>query len=414
MKGVREGQFCTAWAEPVEGQVSELLARSRRMPWYLAIDWLRTQHASFAARLDREWLSDWTLLVHPSPGRRALDLGCGFGTLTLGLARRFASVAGVDALPLRLRVAATRARALGVEHVVFVQADGHQLPLSRGVFDLAVLNGVLEWAALGCGEKTADAQVQLLAEVRRMLDDDGVIGVAIENRFALETWNLTKDTHTGMLLIPVLPRWLGSALYRIRQRRRLAVQLHSRRGYQRLFRRAGFSDVRVLDVAPSYNDYDVVIDPDDAATYRFLWRRGLLRGFNPTSHSIRRRISGLLPSLLGRLSYAYLVIAGRTVITLLDAAHPLWAALRPYGISPGTYRFGSRVGSVGQFAIVAHDGENVSAIVAVGAVLRDQAGLVPLPDSIRGVASSADFSLRADVVFNGTPIQAWLRLSDLP
>ena len=368
-------------------------------------------HASFAARLDRDWLSDWTLLIHPSVGCRALDVGCGFGTLTLGLTQRFSTVVGMDPLPLRLAVAATRARANGITNVQFAQADGRRLPLGSGTFDLAVLNGVLEWAALSAPEEPAIAQVELLSEVRRALNDDGLVAVAIENRFALETWNLTPDTHTGMLLMPLLPRWLARAVYRLRVGARLRVQLHSRRGYRKLFRQAGFASVRLLDVSPSYNDYDVVIDPEDAATYRFLWRRRLLTGFNATSRWIREKAAQILPGLLGGLSYAYLVVAGADVVTLLDAAHPMWSLLGPHGIVPGKHRFGCRGRDAGSFAIVVHDGENVSNIVEIGSPSRSGDGVVALPDVIRQAVSPEDFTLSVRMVFYGTPVRAWARSS---
>lgn len=407
MKSVREDQFSVAWSEPVAAQVRELLSRARRMSWHVALDWLRTKHSSFADRLDREWLSDWTLLVHPSHGQRALDLGCGFGTLTLGLARRFGYAAGVDVLPLRLAVAAARARSLGFRNVQFVQADGLLLPLRDEAFDLVVLNGVLEWAALAAPERPETAQVRLLSEVRRMLSADGMLGVAIENRFALETWSLMPDTHTGMLLLPLLPRWIGRAVYRLRAKRPLAVQLHSHRGYKRLFRRAGFPTVRLLDLAPSYNDYDVVVDPYDRASYRFLWQRRLVRSFNPVSRFIRYLAARIVPGLLGKVNYAYLVIAGKSVVTLLDVSHPIWAALQHCGISPGAYRFGCRGRSAGSFAIVTHDGEDICALVEIGSPTTDQERGGRVPETIRQLASSADLTLRAEITFNGTPVRAW-------
>lgn len=411
VQSLREGEFSIPWSEPAEAHIRELLARSRQMPWNAAIDWLRSIHSSFVARLDREWLSDWTLLVHPSAGGNALDVGCGFGTLTLGLARRFSKVVGIDALPLRLAVAATRARARGMTHVQLVQADGRMLPLSPQNLDLVVLNGVLEWAALSTAEDPEVAQLGLLSELRRALNDGGVIAVAIENRFALETWNLTPDTHTGMLLMPLLPRWLARTIYRLRVGNRLSVQLHSRRGYRRLFRQAGFSSVRLLDVTPSYNDYDLVIDTEDAATYRFLWEHGLVRGFNAASRSIRHTASQIFPGLLGGLSYAYIVVAGSDVQTLLDATHPIWGYLGKHGISHGTHRFGCRGSSVGSFAVVVHDGENISNFVEIGSGSNCGDDDAPLPDVIRQIVATNDFTLSAQIMFEGTPLRAWARTS---
>lgn len=409
-----EGEFSRAWSEPPDASIRELFGRCRELPWHLAIEGLRPSHPDFVSRLEREWLADWTLLVHPSGAQRAVDVGCGFGTLTIGLAARFAQVAAVDVLPLRLAIAASRARSLGATHVQFINGNGRVLPLRSGVFDLAVLNGVLEWAALGSTENTAVVQALLLSEVRRVLKADGLVAVAIENRFALETWNLTPDTHTGLLLLPLFPHWLGRAIHRLRVGRRLSVQLYSRRGYRHLLRSAGFSAIRILDVAPSYNDYDVVIDPTDGPSYRFLWRLGVMRSFNTTSHNIRRQVARVFPRLLGRLSYAYLVIAGDSVATVLDSGHPLWAALQPYGITPGKYRFACRGRSNGSLLIVVHTGQDISTIVEIGCHAGNTGSEGLLPAIIRLAVSPDDYVLGASARLCGAHVRAWTRRLDSP
>src|SRR5260221_4869863 len=53
--------------------------------------------------------------------RSALDFGCGAGRLTLALARRVTHVAGVDAAPTMLQLAARHAAAAGVTNVELVQ-----------------------------------------------------------------------------------------------------------------------------------------------------------------------------------------------------------------------------------------------------------------------------------------------------
>jgi hypothetical protein len=188
------------------------------------------------------------------------------------------------------------------------------------------------------------------------------------------------------------------------------VQLHSSRGYRSLFKRAGFPAVRLLDIAPSYNDYDVIIDPEDAASYRFLWKHGLVRSFNSMSRALRRRAVRLFPTLLGSLSYAYLVIAGKSVVTLLDAAHPIWNALQPYSVLPGTHRFGCRGPTTGSFSIVVHDGEDISAIVGIGSMSSDRKG-AGFPDLMRPVVSPDEFTLGAHMMYEETLIKAWVRAS---
>lgn len=96
------------------------------------------------------------LARHPVPGRKALDLACGTGTLALLLADEGWAVTGVDRSPAMLAEAAAKlAGSPLAERVRLVRADMRQLEgqLPAGGFDLATctydsLNYLLEPAEL--------------------------------------------------------------------------------------------------------------------------------------------------------------------------------------------------------------------------------------------------------------------------
>jgi SAM-dependent methyltransferase len=69
-------------------------------------------------------------LAVPEPGARVLDLACGTGTIAKAVARRGASVVGVDASTSMLTVARERSPELEFEI-----ADAHSLPFADGEFD---------------------------------------------------------------------------------------------------------------------------------------------------------------------------------------------------------------------------------------------------------------------------------------
>jgi demethylmenaquinone methyltransferase/2-methoxy-6-polyprenyl-1,4-benzoquinol methylase len=62
--------------------------------------------------LHRCWKAQLVNLAHPQPGERALDVCCGTGDLSVGLARRGAQVVGVDFTPQMLQIAARRRKIL--------------------------------------------------------------------------------------------------------------------------------------------------------------------------------------------------------------------------------------------------------------------------------------------------------------
>ncbi len=111
------------------------------------------------------------LLPHLHPGMRLLDIGCGPGTITLGLATLVApgEVLGIDIQPAMVARARELAAERGVGNVRFEVADVNALAADAGPFDAAFANMVL---------MHLPEPVRALAAVRRVLRSGGVVGVS--------------------------------------------------------------------------------------------------------------------------------------------------------------------------------------------------------------------------------------------
>ncbi len=105
-----------------------------------------------------------------APGMRLLDVGCGPGTITLGLAQAVAPGAciGIDVEPSQVALARAAAAREGVGNVAFEVASAYALPFADGSFDAAFSHALFEHLA-----RPAD----VLAELRRVVRPGGVIGV---------------------------------------------------------------------------------------------------------------------------------------------------------------------------------------------------------------------------------------------
>lgn len=355
-----------AWADVPETQIEELIAESRRVGWRAALEDAAVAAPFFGSRLSKLGLANWHVLLARSRDSAALDVGCGFGTLPLGLAERFRLAVGAEMLPERLRYAVLRAQQEPWPNAHFVRSHGARLPLADSSFDLVTMNGVLEWAALYSEGDPRALQLEMLSEARRVTSESGVVAVAIENRYALESLLGLADTHTGLELVTALPRPVADFVSRRAGRGPYRVLLHSHGGYRELFHDAGFSDVTLLDLVSSYNDYDFIVRTDDALSYRLLWERGMVRSFYKPAAWARKRLARWKPELLGKLSYAYLVVGGRSAMTLLDERHPFWSAAAAWGARPGAARFASPGRKPGSATIFAHDGERIVSIIELG------------------------------------------------
>jgi SAM-dependent methyltransferase len=124
------------------------------------------------------------------PGMRVLDVGCGPGTITLGLAEAVlpgGACVGVDLEPSQ--VALARATAAGAGNVAFEVASIYALPFADETFDAVFSHALFEHLA-----RPLDA----LAELRRVLRHGGVAGVCSSDWGGAVIEPRTDDVETAL------------------------------------------------------------------------------------------------------------------------------------------------------------------------------------------------------------------------
>lgn len=349
------GAEASAWADPHREEIRDLIRRSRKVGWEKALEQLQDQASFFVERMENLALGNWQLLFGTSdPAPTVLDVGCGFGSITLGSSEFARLAVGIDVLSDRVRFGALRADQSGARHAAFAMADGLSTPFRPDTFDIVTLNGVLEWAGLYADGDPRDLQRAMLDEASRLLTSNGVACVAIENSLAAETLLGMKDTHTDVHFVTALPEPLSSLMLRIRKGDDPRVRLHSARGYEKLFEASGLSDVRLFNLVPSYNNYRFVIDVDDVRSHRFVYEHLEAGEFYEPAARLRRFLAPRAPGLLPRLAYSYLIAGQKEPgTTLLDPEAPTWQA---FEVSPDLSRFSVQTEEPGTGAILLHSG----------------------------------------------------------
>jgi ubiquinone/menaquinone biosynthesis C-methylase UbiE len=109
------------------------------------------------------------LLPHLDTGSCVIDVGCGAGTITLGLAQAAAHVVGVDQSGDEFADAQQYAAANGIGNVEFRVGTVYRLDYPADSFDACLCHSMLE---------TLERPLDALVEIRRALKSGGVLGVA--------------------------------------------------------------------------------------------------------------------------------------------------------------------------------------------------------------------------------------------
>lgn len=121
------------------------------------------------------------LIPHLTPGRAVLDIGCGPGTITYGLAERVAPgrVVGIDRESGPLDAADRRAEERGLDNLTFRVGDAYALDLPDDSFDVVHAHQVLQHLT---------DPVAALVEMRRVCRPGGVVAVR-DADYAAMTWH---------------------------------------------------------------------------------------------------------------------------------------------------------------------------------------------------------------------------------
>ena len=167
----------------------------------------------------------------PLTGRRVLDLGAGFGALSLYCAHLGAEVVAADPNQQRMQVALQIAQRRDLPLSV-VCAHAEALPFPAGHFDFVLANNSL------CYIVESEARREALWEIRRVLRPSGWLVMRNPNRFH------PRDQFTGLPLLPLLPAPLAERVTSRLGIHRSNVHLRSPGGAVRELRKAGFAQAR--------------------------------------------------------------------------------------------------------------------------------------------------------------------------
>lgn len=204
-----------------------------------------------------------------------LDMGSGYGNITIPLSKMVKQVYACDSTLELLQFSRARAEAEGCHNINYTHIDPIdycETPFKEKTFDVILLNGVLEWVGTGDMSRNAgEIQEAVLKYLVSLLKDGGAIYVGIENRFWPLYFYNVKDPHTKRLYTAVVPRFVAHLLMRLHGAKHgYRNYIYSLGGYKRLFGRAGLVVEKLFLPIQSYREPRFMIDAADSAALNAL------------------------------------------------------------------------------------------------------------------------------------------------
>lgn len=182
---------------------------------------------------------------------KVLEIGCGTGPVTRWLGEQFTEVDAIEGE--QVRALATRHRTGDMENVSVFCGDVLKTSFEADQYGLITIIGVLEYIPFHeTGGNTPDSScMEFLKRMSSSLQDDGMLLLAIENKFGAKYFSGCKEDHTGREFDGLIDYPNKSPV------------TFSRNELQEILISSGFENIQFYHLFPDYKLPETVIKEDD-------------------------------------------------------------------------------------------------------------------------------------------------------
>jgi len=208
-------------------------------------------------------------LLNLNGSETALDLGCMWGALTIPLSKQVKQVLAVDQTLESLIFSKKRASYENLSNIDFLRTNLRDVKLPKDIFDIAIVNGVLEWIPefgdvelhTYFNEKSVSKtiysnpkQIQLnfLSKIHESFKSNGKLYLAIENRFDYSMFLGIPDPHSNVLFTSILPKKIANIYHKFKKGRDYRTWIYSFNETRELISDSGFDKVKIYSCWPDY------------------------------------------------------------------------------------------------------------------------------------------------------------------
>lgn len=244
------------WGEVSREEMIKAVSDAKERGWRAAIESVSAKFPDLKVYLSSAARIDWLFhCINHGESDRCLDVGSGWGTLSFLLTNYYKEVWSLENVKERMDFQRVRQEQDRTSNLRLIRADLLSLPFADNIFDLIVVNGVLEWIGLSDRKiNPRKLQEAFLKELFRILARGGCLYIGIENRFGMQFIRGARD-HSGKRFTSLVPRRVADVYMSLCRRRTHSYSRKNRTdeewadyrtytysiwGYKALLKEAGF------------------------------------------------------------------------------------------------------------------------------------------------------------------------------
>ncbi len=298
------------WNQIPQKEMQEIIQSAYSLGWKKAVKkYFGNTREYLQEYIVDESRADWHFYIPISADSTVLDVGCGWGAVSMGLARFYKKVFAIDSTIETLKFVNIRARQEGITNLLPIRLNSLDRvcsPFPTSFFNMVVLNGVLEWIGNDRSDKTPrKLQEEALRKVFSLLKSGGYIYIGIENRYYLEFF-FGKGPHHELPIVGVLPRKIGNLITKIITGKPHRTYIYSMGGYRNLLSKVGFTQIKFYWPIPSYRFPKTIIPLESNKALKY-WKNQIMM-----CNNLKRIVYKYIPTEiipLQFLCYSYAIVA---------------------------------------------------------------------------------------------------------
>ena len=213
--------------------------------------------------------SDFLHLLNIKKDDLALDLGAGWGQISIPLSR-ICDVVSLEGNLEKIELMKEIAQQENRNNIQYVAADISDDIFENKQFDVVILNGVLEWVGVfSKGMSPIEIQQNVIQTAYNLLKPGGILYIGIENKYGLKYLLGEKDDHTGLENFVYLNNNSIESFYKTLIGKPLRSFTHSKKTYEKMLKISGFENIDFFASLPDYKLPKLMIDLEDDSSIQF-------------------------------------------------------------------------------------------------------------------------------------------------
>ena len=264
--------------------------------------------------------SDFLFLLDIKKDGLALDLGAGWGQISVPLSR-FCDVVALEGNLEKIQLIKEIAKQENRNNIQYVAANISDDLFENEQFDLVILNGVLEWvSAFSKGMIPFEIQQKVLQTAYNLLKPGGILYTGIENKYGLKYLLGEKDDHTGLEDFVYLNDNSIESFYKSIIGKPLRSFTHSKKNYEKMLKIAGFENIDFFASLPDYKLPRLMVNLTDDSSIQFAQENlefiqefdGATGRISQLNSKLQNIYSVFSPNELSNLYPSYSIIARKS------------------------------------------------------------------------------------------------------